>query len=244
MQEKEMSVIDHLDELRSRIIKVIVSFVLFLGIGLYFTKDIFHFLVRGLDEKLIALGPSDVLWIYFMIGGVFAIACSIPVIAYQLWAFVKPALHIKEQKTTMLYIPALFILFICGMAFGYYFIFPNVLAFLTEIGSELVTVTFTAERYFSFLFNLVIPFAFFFDLPVIILFLTSIGIITPAFLRKSRRFAYFILIIIGTTISPPDFVSDMMTSIPLLIIYECSIIVSTFAYRRRMKREQLVQDQQ
>ncbi|WP_441344726.1 twin-arginine translocase subunit TatC, partial [Pseudomonas sp. FW305-BF6] len=72
------------------------------------------------------------------------------------------------------------------------------------MGSELVTVTFTAERYFSFLFNLVIPFAFFFDLPIIILFLTSIGIITPAFLRKSRRFAYFILIIIGTTISPPD----------------------------------------
>lgn len=238
MQEKEMSIIDHLDELRKRIIKVIAAFVLFLGIGLYFTKDIFNFLVRGLNEKLIALGPSDVLWIYFMIGGVFAIACSIPVIAYQLWAFVKPALHEKEQKTTMLYIPSLFLLFLCGLAFGYYFIFPNVLKFLKDIGAELVTVTFTAERYFSFLFNLVIPFAFFFDLPVIILFLTSIGILTPMLLRKTRRLAYFILIIIGTAISPPDFVSDMMTSIPLLIIYECSILVSTFAYKKRLRRQE------
>ncbi|MFB7140509.1 MULTISPECIES: twin-arginine translocase subunit TatC [unclassified Bacillus (in: firmicutes)] len=238
MQEKEMSVIDHLDELRNRIIKVIVAFVIFLGIGLYYTKTIFNFLVKDLNGKLLALGPSDVLWIYLMIGGVFAIACSIPFIAYQIWAFVKPALHVKERKTTMLYIPALFILFICGLAFGYYFIFPNVLKFLQNIGADLVTVTFTAERYFSFLFNLVIPFAFFFDLPVIIMFLTSIGIVSPAFLKKSRRFAYFILIIIGTAISPPDFVSDMMTSLPLLVIYELSILVSSVAFRRRIKRLQ------
>lgn len=238
MQEKEMSVIDHLDELRNRIIKVIVAFVIFLGIGLYYTKAIFNFLVQDLHGKLLALGPSDVLWIYLMIGGVFAIACSIPVIAYQIWAFVKPALHVKERKSTMLYIPALFILFVCGLAFGYYFIFPNVLKFLQDIGEDLVTVTFTAERYFSFLFNLVVPFAFFFDLPVIILFLTSIGIVSPAFLRKSRRFAYFILIIIGTAISPPDFVSDMMTSLPLLVIYELSILVSSIAYRRRIKHLQ------
>ncbi|WP_088010815.1 twin-arginine translocase subunit TatC [Gottfriedia acidiceleris] len=238
MQEKEMSVIDHLDELRNRIIKVIVAFVIFLGIGLYYTKAIFNFLVQDLHGKLLALGPSDVLWIYLMIGGVFAIACSIPVIAYQIWAFVKPALHVKERKSTMLYIPALFILFVCGLAFGYYFIFPNVLKFLQDIGEDLVTVTFTAERYFSFLFNLVVPFAFFFDLPVIILFLTSIGIVSPAFLRKSRRFAYFILIIIGTAISPPDFVSDMMTSLPLLVIYELSILVSSIAYRKRIKRLQ------
>lgn len=238
MQEKEMSVIDHLDELRNRIIKVIVAFVIFLGIGLYYTKEIFHFLVQDLHGKLIALGPSDVLWVYVMIAGVFAFACSIPVIAYQIWAFVKPALQVKERKTTMLYIPALFILFVCGLAFGYYFIFPNVLKFLQSIGEELVTVTFTAERYFSFLFNLVVPFAFFFDLPVIILFLTSIGIVSPSFLRKSRRFAYFILIIIGTAISPPDFVSDMMTSLPLLVIYELSIFVSSIAYRRRMNRLQ------
>jgi len=238
MQEKEMSVIDHLDELRNRIIKVIVAFVIFLGIGLYYTKAIYNFLVQDLHGKLLALGPSDVLWIYLMIGGVFAIACSIPVIAYQIWAFVKPALHEKERKGTMLYIPALFLLFVCGLAFGYYFIFPNVLKFLQDIGEDLVTVTFTAERYFSFLFNLVVPFAFFFDLPVIILFLTSIGIVSPAFLRKSRRFAYFILIIIGTAISPPDFVSDMMTSLPLLVIYELSILVSSIAFRRRIKRIQ------
>jgi sec-independent protein translocase protein TatC len=239
MQDKEMSVIDHLDELRNRIIKIIVAFIFFLGIGLYFTKDIYSFLVKDLHRPLLALGPSDVFWLYFAIAGVFAIACSIPFISYQIWSFVKPALDENEQRTTLLYIPAIFILFICGMAFGYFVIFPNVLHFLTIMSKGLVEINFTAERYFSFLFNLVLPMALFFDLPILIIFLTRIGVLTPMFMRKMRRYAYFILVIIASMISPPEFISHIMTSIPLILIYECSIFVSSFTYKKKIKREQM-----
>ena len=236
MEEKELNVIEHLDELRTRLIITVTAFVLFLGVSFFFVQDIYKFFTRNLDEKLIVLGPSDVVWIYFTIASIVAIACTIPVLAIQIWLFVKPALLKHERRIALSYIPALFLLFIAGLAFGYFVIFPIVISFLTDLGNDVMTTAFTADRYFKFIINMSLPFAFLFELPIVMMFLTSLGIINPYIMAKYRKYAYFVLIVVAIIITPPEFLSDFIVSVPLLLLYEISISLSKYVYKRKQKK--------
>ncbi|TDL76886.1 twin-arginine translocase subunit TatC [Neobacillus sp. YX16] len=238
MEDKELQLVDHLDELRKRIIISAVAFVVFFIVGFIYVTDIYDWIVRDLDVKLIVLGPSDIIWVYFMIATVIAITGTIPVLASQLWMFVKPALKPIERKITLSYIPALFILFIVGISFGYFIIFPMVLEFLVSMGADMFVTNFTAERYFRFILNMTLPFGVLFELPAVVMFLTSLGIINPFVLAKIRKYAYFVLILIAIVITPPDFMSDFVVTLPLLLLYEISINLSKFVYKKRMKKLQ------
>ncbi|WP_226528678.1 twin-arginine translocase subunit TatC [Metabacillus niabensis] len=237
MEETKMKFIDHLDELRKRLIITSISFVLSFIVSFIFVKDIYHFLVKDLDGKLALLGPGDIIWIYMMIAGVMAIAATIPIAAFQLWQFVKPALTKEEQKHSLAFIPSLFFLFIIGIAFGYLILFPIVLSFLTGLIDDQFATFFTAEKYFKFMFNLTIPFGFLFEMPAVIMFLTKLGIINPKKLVKARKISYFSLIVISILITPPDFISDVLVIIPLLLLYELSVTLSKIVFRKRLASE-------
>jgi sec-independent protein translocase protein TatC len=237
MEDKELNLIEHLDELRNRLIITVVSFLIFFVVGFIYVEDVYKWLVRDLDVKLIVLGPSDIIWVYFMIATVIAIAATIPVLATQIWLFVKPALKPNELKVTLSYIPALFILFIMGLCFGYFVILPTVMNFLIDLGGEMFATNFTAEKYFRFILNMTIPFGILFELPVVVMFLTSLGIINPFVLQKLRKYAYFVLILIAIVVTPPDFMSDFIVTIPLLLLYEISINLSKIVYKRKLKKE-------
>jgi sec-independent protein translocase protein TatC len=238
MEDKELQLVDHLDELRKRIIISAVAFVVFFIVGFIYVTDIYDWIVRDLEVKLIVLGPSDIIWVYFMIASVIAITGTIPVLASQLWMFVKPALKPIERKITLSYIPALFILFIVGISFGYFIIFPMVLEFLVKMGADMFVTNFTADRYFRFIMNMTLPFGVLFELPAVVMFLTSLGIINPFVLAKIRKYAYFVLILIAIVITPPDFMSDFVVTLPLLLLYEISINLSKVVYKKRMKKLQ------
>lgn len=236
MDDKELNLVDHLEELHKRIIISALAFVVFFIVGFIYVDDIYKWFVG--NEKLLVLGPSDIMWIYFMLATVVAVAGTIPVLALQIWMFVKPALRPVERKITLSYVPALFFLFIIGLAFGYFVIFPMVLDFLVNMGKDMFVTNFTAERYFSFIMNMTLPFGVLFELPVVVMFLTSLGIINPFVLSKIRKYAYFVLIIIAIVITPPDFMSDFVVTVPLLLLYEISINLSKFVYRKRLKKQQ------
>ncbi|WP_066174866.1 twin-arginine translocase subunit TatC [Bacillus marinisedimentorum] len=236
MQDQEMSLVNHLEELRKRIIVVLGAFVVFFIVGFVFIRDIYDWFVRDLDFKLAILGPSDIIWIYFKLAGMAALAGTIPVLVWQIWVFIKPALTRREQKVTLAYIPASFALFVGGLAFGYFVIFPTVFQFLIEMNDGMFETMFTIEKYFDFLIHLTLPFSFLFELPVIVMFLTSLGILTPQKLQKVRKYAYFVLVIIATMISPPDFVSQTLVAVPLVIIYEISILLSKVVYRKKARK--------
>lgn len=236
MEDKELNLVDHLEELRKRIIISALAFVAFFVVGFIYVVDIYKWFVKGLDVKLMVLGPSDIVWIYFMIATVIAIIGTIPVLATQIWLFVRPALKPAERKITVTYVPALFLLFIFGLAFGYFVIFPMVLKFLVNLGGDMFVTNFTAERYFRFIMNMTLPFGVLFELPVVVMFLTSLGIINPFVLSKIRKYAYFVLIIVAVVITPPDFMSDFVVTLPLLLLYEISINLSKFVHKKRMKR--------
>ncbi|MCM3114524.1 twin-arginine translocase subunit TatC [Neobacillus sp. MER 74] len=236
MDDRELNLVDHLEELRKRIIISALAFVGFFIVGFIYVDDIYKWFVG--NEKLLVLGPSDIMWIYFMLATVIAVAGTIPVLALQIWLFVRPALKPNERRITLSYVPALFFLFIIGLAFGYFVIFPMVLDFLVNIGKDMFVTNFTAERYFSFILNMTLPFGVLFELPVVVMFLTSLGIINPFVLSKIRKYAYFVLIIIAIVITPPDFMSDFVVTVPLLLLYEISINLSKFVYRKRLKKQQ------
>lgn len=240
MSEKELNLIEHMDELRKRLIITAVAFIVFLAVGLIYVKEIYNYFMGGLGYKLMVLGPSDIIWIYFHIASIFAAAGTIPVAAWQLWIFVKPALKPMERKITLAYIPALFFLFIGGLAFGYFFIFPNIMRFLVNLGKDLMTTSFTADKYFSFLINMTLPFGFAFELPLVMMFLTTLGIVNPFKIVKLRKYAYLLLVIIASMISPPELMSHISVAIPLILIFEISVLLSKIVYKKKQRNDQLL----
>ncbi|MCH6267188.1 twin-arginine translocase subunit TatC [Neobacillus citreus] len=235
MKNQDMELIGHIEELRKRIIFVLGTFILFFILSFIYVQDIYYWLVKDLEVKLAILGPSDILWVYMILAAVVAIAGTIPMAAYQTWLFVRPALKETERKITLAYIPALFFLFILGISFGYFVIFPMVFQFLISMSEDMFTTFFTTEKYFMFLINMTLPFGFLFELPVIIMFLTSVGVLNPYRLQKIRRYAYFVLILIAIFITPPDFLSDILVVIPLIFLYECSVLLSKVVFRRKQQ---------
>ncbi|MDF2670400.1 MAG: preprotein translocase subunit TatC [Paenibacillus sp.] len=230
-----MHLFGHMEELRKRLIIVLLSFVIaVIGAFLYAPK-LYNLLAKDAGGQLTVLGPTDLLWVYFVISGVFALGVTIPIIGLQLWQFIKPALTKEERKATLAYIPALAILFALGISFGYFVLFPMVFAFMKEMAEGQVLAMFTAERYFRFMLNLTLPFGLLFEMPVVVLFLTRLGIINPWRLAKARKHAYFVLALISITITPPDLISDILVIVPLLILYEVSITLSKLAYRKKAR---------
>jgi sec-independent protein translocase protein TatC len=196
-----------------------------------FVQEINEWLIRDLPHDLAVLGPSEILWVYFMISGVCSIALTIPIAAYQTWLFVKPGLTEKERKIALSYIPGLFILFLTGLSFGYFVVYPIVLNFLLTLSKG------QFETNFTFMINLSLPFGFLFEIPLIVMFLTSIGIINPKLLSKARKMAYFLLTIIAIFITPPDLISDILVIVPLFILYEFSVTLSKIVYRKKAQNQ-------
>ncbi|MEH7503765.1 twin-arginine translocase subunit TatC [Neobacillus drentensis] len=237
MPIQKMLLAEHLEELRKRIIYTLIALIIFLAGSFIYVQDIYTWLIRDLNHKLAVLGPSEILWVYFMISGVIAIALTIPIAAYQAWRFVKPALSEKERKTTISYIPGLFILFIVGLSFGYFVVYPTVLKFLLSLSEGQFETLFTSEKYFKFMINMTLPFGFLFEIPLVVMFLTSIGIINPMILSKARKISYLLIVITSVLITPPDFISDILVTVPLVVLYEISINLSKVIYRKKQREQ-------
>ncbi len=241
MTDQSMDLLDHLDELRKRIIISLVAFVVFFIAGFVFVKDIYEWFVKDLEMPLTVLGPLDIIYVYFLLAGVIAIALTVPVIIWQIWLFVRPALTKHERRITLTYIPVSFLLFILGLAFGYFIVLPLVLNFLTSLGGEMFTIMYTTDNYFQFVIRMTIPFSILFEMPLVVMFLTSLGIITPKAMQVNRKYAFFFIVVISVVITPPDFISDILVMIPLVLLYEISIVISTIVYRKKLKREQTLE---
>ncbi|ARI79183.1 twin-arginine translocase subunit TatC [Halobacillus mangrovi] len=233
-----MNFTDHLSELRKRIIWTLVFFVAFFVVGFLNVRTIQDFFVEELPFELNMTSPGEIIWIFFTIASIVAIAGTLPVLCLQVWLFIKPALTPKERKVSLAYIPAIFLLFLGGLAFGYVVFIQMILPFLLSLNDGMFNEIYTVERYFKFLFRVTIPFAVLFEIPILTMFLTSLGIVNPMFLVKVRKYAYFILIIIGTIISPPDFILQIVVAIPLIVLYEISIVLSRIVFRKKMKNHQ------
>ncbi|WP_035157292.1 twin-arginine translocase subunit TatC [Cohnella thermotolerans] len=235
-----MPLLDHIGELRKRLIYVLIVFVLGVVGGLFGAGPLFDYLVEKTPAgriELSAFSPWDAIGLYMKFAFVISFVVAIPFALYQLWAFVRPALGVKEQRATLKYVPGAFVMFIAGLAFAYYIVFPMAYQFTENVTSNMgLKQLYGAGQYFSFMFNIVVPLALLFELPVVMMFLTRVGILNPIVLRKLRRIAWFVMVVVGTVITPPDVVSDLLVAVPLVALYELSVLLSTFAFKKRQAK--------
>lgn len=237
-----MSLVEHLTELRRRLIYVLIVLFIALVGGLVIAKPTFQFLLHQRPAngtlELHTFSFWDGIGIYMQIAFVSALIVTIPFIVYQLWLFVKPALHPHEQRSTLKYVPFALILALLGLSFAYFVVFPLAFDFTRSVSQNLgLQETFGVVQYFQFMFGIILPITVLFEMPLLIMFLTAIRIVNPIRLKKMRRLAYFIMAVIGVCITPPDFISDILVIIPLIVLYEISVWMSNTIYKKQLMKD-------
>lgn len=239
MDDQTQPLTEHLAELRKRIIWVLMFFFVFLVVGFLYAGPIVEWLKKDAPANISfhIFSPGDAFRIYMGSAFLIAVVFTLPVALYHIWKFVEPGLRPRERHVTLSYIPLAILLFVSGLLFAYKVIFPYVIRFSANLTKSLgAQETYGLYDYFRFMFNIVFPIALLFELPILVMFLTRLSIITPAFLQKARRFAYLALVVFSTLISPPDFVSNILIALPMIVLYEISVIICMWVYRR-MQRE-------
>lgn len=242
MEQRDMSVMEHIVELRRRIVIALIFFTVALIAGFFLAKPLIMYLQStptAQDLPMNAFKMTDPIRIFMTFAVSIGFIFTFPVIMYQLWAFIRPGLHEKEQKATLAYIPFAFILFLTGLSFAYFVLFPYIIQFMGNLAGSLgITEQYGVNEYFTFLFQITLPFGILFQLPVVVMFLTRLGIITPSFLSQVRKIAYFVLLVLAGFITPPEIISHLMVTVPMLLLYEFSIWVSYLTYRKVQKAEE------
>ncbi len=232
--EKVMPFLDHLEELRSRLIKSIVA-IFVATIGCYFfSKDIMAILTRPFpsQQKLIFLAPTEAFVVHLKLALFAGIFVALPYLFYQLWQFVVPGLFEKERKYVPLVVFFSTFFFVSGAAFCYFVIIPFGLNFLLGWGGDSLDASITIREYLKFVTMLVMVFGIVFELPLLSFFLTKMGMLTPEFMRKNRRYGIVLTFILAAILTPPDIVTQLFLAGPLLILYEISIMVSKFTLKK------------
>lgn len=215
--------VEHLTDLRKQLIKGAGVFITFF-IAVFATINLwFPVVTRG--HELIVLGPMEVVVFYMSISTALSFGLSLPFLCHFLWQFVKPGLNQKEQQFLSLYSPVMFLLFLAGLAFGYFVVNPLSYGFLTSLGAMNFKVMVSAQEYAKFLLMTTMPIGLLFELPIVAMFLAAIGVLTAETLRKVRKWSYLILAIVSALITPPDFVSQLIVLIPMMLLYEASIFI-------------------
>lgn len=214
---------DHLEDLRSVLIKSAVAITIWFLIIFSTVGWWFPVVSKGAD--IVVLGPFEVIRFYLRTSGAISIGFSIPFICWFLWQFMRPGLVDKETQFLKGSLPVMLMLFVTGLAFGYFIVHPLSYFFLISMGEQNFDVLVTADEYMSFLLITTIPFGLVFQLPVVALFLHHIELLTVEVMTSMRKYAYFALLVITALIAPPDVFTHMVTLFPMILLYELSIIL-------------------
>ena len=271
-QKDEMSFLDHLEDLRWHLIRASLAIIICATIAFIFKGFIFDVLLFGpskgsfwsydmlcrittavgvdggfcFDEMPFriqsrTMGGQFSAHIWTSITAGFIIA--FPYVIYEFWKFVAPAMHENERRYTKGFIFVSSLLFFVGVLFGYYVLTPLSINFLGKYQvSETVFNDFDLSSYISLVRTSVIASGLIFELPIIIYFLTKVGIVTPDILQKYRKYSLVVVLVLSAIITPPDIVSQIVVAIPILVLYEISIVISRIIYKqeqRKLKKQQI-----
>ena len=230
MEDKRLTFVEHLEELRSRIIKSLV-FVIVVSCLLYNYIDVLLSILVKPIGKLVFIAPQEAFITNIKIAFLGGLFLSSPFLLYQIWRFVSAGLKPRERRYTLIFAPLSFIFFILGIAFAYFIIVPIGVNFLLGFATEQLTPMITISKYISFIGTLTFAFGVIFQLPLISLFLTKIGVVTPQFLSNKRKHAIVFVFILAAILTPPDIITQILMAVPLLVLYELGVVFSRFVYR-------------
>ncbi len=241
IDDSKMPLLDHLIELRRRLLWSFFALAIAFGISIYFARPIFGFLVQPLlasgQTKLIYTAIFEAFFVEIKVAFFAAAFFSFPVFATQLWRFVAPGLYSKEKRAFLPFLLATPVLFTVGAAMAYYMAIPVALTYLLGFGGNVGGVEQEAlpgvDNYLNFVMKFIFGFGISFLLPVLLMLLERAGIVTLEQLRGARRYAIVGAFAIAAVLTPPDVVSQLLLAIPLCILYELAIITIWFTRRRR-----------
>lgn len=266
--EKEMSFLDHLEELRWHVIRSVFAIMVFMIVAFIYAPWIFQNIIfapshtdfptfqwlcklgemtNSQDALCVQPFPFKVQSRYmtgqftmrFLAAFVIGFIISFPYVFWELWRFIKPGLHLNEAKNSRGAVLAVSTLFLLGVLFGYYLLVPMMTFFFdTYTISPEIVNEFDITSFVSTFIALVFGSGLLFQLPVVVYFLTKIGLLTPLFMRTYRKHAYVVILIVGAIVTPPDPLSQMLISLPLFLLYEISIFISAYVRRQRLKAEE------
>jgi sec-independent protein translocase protein TatC len=229
----EETFISHLVELRNRIIRAgIAVIVVFVGL-VYWAPDIFRLLARPLmmnlpkDGKMIVTDVTGSFFVPMKVTMLVAFVIALPIVLYQIWAFVAPGLYQHEKKLVMPLVSSSYLLFLCGMAFAYFVVFPTIFRVMAHynapLGAEMTT---DIDNYLSFVLTMFLAFGVTFEVPIVVVLLVRMGVLTVQKLKQIRPYVVVGAFIVSAVVTPPDVFSQLILAVPLIILYEAGIIAA------------------
>lgn len=258
MEEQKMSLIEHLSELRKRIVICLAALLIAFILAFSFSEYIFEILLFPLNyspkfsikegfsfiqdpklhnTKLVFLGPAEAFWMNMKISIVTGFILTIPIIFYQIWKFISPGLYAHEKKYVLPFVLTATGLFLTGVAFCYLIVLPFAMSFLLnyKVGDFLMPML-SVGLYIDFLLKFLLAFGFVFELPILIVIATRMGLITPQSLKKYRRVAIVLAFVVAAIITPtPDAFNQTLMAVPMIILYELGIWVSIILNKKKEK---------
>jgi sec-independent protein translocase protein TatC len=237
--DREMSLVEHLSELRDRLLRAVAAvFVAFLPFG-YFANDVFAFVSEPFRElfpdgeaMMIATDPTSPVFTPFKLAFVAGALAAMPYVLYQAWAFIAPGMYRHERRFALPLMVSSVALFYAGVAFAYYVVCPVIFAFIAGTTPEGVKMMPDIMRYLDFVLAMMFAFGFAFEIPVATVLLVWAGITTPASLVEKRPYLVVGCFVIGAVLTPPDVVSQTLLALPMWILFEAGVVASRLLIER------------
>jgi sec-independent protein translocase protein TatC len=242
--EEKQTFIEHLEELRKRLIISLIAVGIGFGISYVFSKEIFQFLtiplVRALPPgaNMIYTRLPEAFFTYLKVALLAGIFVASPVVLYQIWLFVAPALYSHEKKYVIPFVIFSTLLFVGGGAFGYFIVFHYGFQFFMGFATDFIKPAPTLKEYLSFCALLLLTFGLTFELPLFVFFLSKLGVVDARMLARNRRYVILGIFAVAAILTPPDVVTQLMMAGPLLILYEVSIWVAKIVGRKKREAEE------
>ncbi|GLX80659.1 twin-arginine translocase subunit TatC [Thalassotalea eurytherma] len=241
---KPLTLFDHLIELRSRLLKAILAVLIIFCSLVYFSQDLYQFIAKPLLDvlpegtQMIATEVASPFFAPFKLTLILSLFVAIPVVLYQIWAFIAPGLYQNEKR---LIAPLMFgssILFYAGVAFAYFVVFPLAFAFFTSVAPEGVTIATDISSYLDFILKIFFAFGVAFEIPIAIILLCWTGVTTPAKLRTKRPYIVVGAFVIGMLLTPPDVISQTLLALPMLLLFELGVFIASLQSKNKKENSE------
>jgi sec-independent protein translocase protein TatC len=229
--ERRVTIFEHLEELRGRLIKSVIALLVTTLLSLIFTSRFLKILTAPMGNlQPVFLRPTEMITTYFKIALISGVALAMPVIIYQLVLFMLPALKPHERRYLYIIVPGATISFVVGLAFAYFALLPFAVRYLLTFGGDIARAQWTIGEYIGFVTTILLWMAVAFETPLVIFFLAKVGIITPAMLSHYRRYAILAIAVVAAVITPtPDPFNMMIVMVPLFLLYEAGVLLARLA---------------
>jgi len=230
-EEGQLTIIEHLEELRGRLMKSAIALAVTTLLSFAFAKRFLRFLIAPMGQTLpVSPSPTTSIVVFAKVALISGVALAMPVLVYQLISFIAPGLTRPERRYLYLILPGATISFVAGAAFAYFVMLPTAIPFLKGFLSDIIHPNWFIDRYISFVTSLLFWVGLSFETPLLIFFLAKLGIVTPESLSRYRKYAILIIAVISAVITPtPDPFNMILVMVPLIILYEIGILLAKLA---------------